>query len=145
MAEFKGYLVKFGSVKLPNSYIMQDSGNVSTPNQREEIKATRDDTTRKLFRVTASGQISKFSIVIKPLTNTQLSALKNIMRNSLVNDAQRKYNVTYWNDEHLRYENGNFYIPDITYERLLVGDDFILYNSFTMEFVGYETSQEVSG
>ena len=145
MAEFKGYLVKFGGVELPNSYIMMDAGNVQTPNQREELKATRDDNTRRLHRVTASGQISKFSLVFKPLTNRQLQALHTIMSNSSVDPAQRKYNVTYWNDEHLQYENGDFYIPDITYEKLLVGDDFILYNSFTMEFIGYETSQAVSG
>lgn len=145
MADFKGYLVKFGSVQLPNSYLMMDSGQVSTPNQREELKATRDDTTRKLHRVTASGQISSFSLVFKPLTNTQLAALHAVMNNSLVNANQRKYNVTYWNDEHLQYENGDFYIPDITYERMIVGDDYILYNSFTMEFIGYETSQVVAG
>ena len=145
MAEFKGYLVKFGSVELPNSYIMMDAGNVQTPNQREELKATRDDNTRRLHRVTASGQISKFSLVFKPLTNRQLQALHTIMNNSLVNPAQRRYNVTFWNDEHLQYENGDFYIADITYEKLLVGDDFILYNSFTMEFIGYETSQAVIG
>ena len=145
MAQFKGYLVKFGSVELPNSYLKMDSGNTSTPNQREEIKAVRDDYSRKLTRVTANGQITKFSLVFRPLTNTQLSALHNVMNNSLVSEKERKYRVTYWNDEHLRYERGLFYIPDITYERLLVGDDYILYNSFTMEFVGYETSEVVSG
>ena len=71
MADFKGYLVKFGSVELPNSYLMMDSGQVSTPNQREEIKATRDDNSRKLHRVTAQGKISSFSLVFKPMTNTQ--------------------------------------------------------------------------
>ena len=66
MAQFKGYLVKFGSVELPNSYLKLDSGNTSTPNQREEIKAVRDDYSRKLTRVTANGQITKFSLVFRP-------------------------------------------------------------------------------
>ena len=67
------------------------------------------------------------------------------MNNSIVDSNQRKYNVTFWDDERLCYCNCDCYIPDITYERMLVGDDFILYNSFTMEFIGYETAERVSG
>lgn len=145
MAQFKGYLVKFGSVELPNSYILQDSGNTATPNQREELKATRNDKTRKLYRVTADGMISQFSIVIRSLTNTQRAALRNVMASGLINSKQRKYDVTYWDDEELCYKNAPMYIPDITYERVLVGDDFVLYAPFTMEFIGYETGQVVSG
>lgn len=140
---YQGYIIKFGSVELPNSYIMLDSGNTQTPNQIEDIKATRSLNTRELKRTVASGNITKFSIVIKPLTNTQLSALKNVMNQGLVSASERKYRVTYWNDWSLRYEVGNFYIPDITYEKLLVTDDYILYNSFTMEFIGYAESQAV--
>jgi len=145
MAQFKGYLVKFGSVELPNSYLKMDSGNTSTPNQREEIKAVRDDYSRKLTRVTANGQITKFSLVFRPLTNKQLSALHNVMNNSLISEKERKYSVTYWDDEKLCYKRAPMYIPDITYERLMVGDDYVLYNSFTMEFIEYETGEVVSG
>lgn len=145
MAEFKGYLVKFGSVALPNSYIKMDSGNTSTPNQREELKATRNDNTRKLYRVTADGMISQFSIVIRQLTNVQMSALRNVMNKGLLDKKQRKYDVTFWDDEELCYKNAPMYIPDITYERIMVGDNFVLYNSFTMEFIGYEAGTVVSG
>lgn len=147
MAEFKGYLVKFGNYELPNSYLMMDSGQQATPNQIEDIKATRSLNTRELKRVVASGNISKFSLVFKPLTNVQLEALKDKMNRSgvLINGSERKYRVTYWNDGNLRYEEGDFYIPDITYERMVVYDDHILYNSFTMEFIGYKESRAVSG
>lgn len=142
---YQGYIIKFGDYELPNSYIMMDSGNVQTPNQIEDIKATRSLNTRELKRTVASGNITKFSIVFRPLTNTQMAALKDKMSRpgSLISASERKYRVTYWNDWSLRYEVGNFYIPDITYEKLLVTDDYILYNSFTMEFIGYAESQAV--
>ena len=38
---FEGWLIKFGNVQLPNSYLLAD-GWESTPNQRIEIKAWRD-------------------------------------------------------------------------------------------------------
>lgn len=143
MAAFKGYLVKFGSVELPNSYIKMDSGNTQTPNQIEDIKATRTINTRELKRVVAEGNITSFSLVFRPLTNIQLAALKNVMNSGLVSAAERKYRVTYWNDANLRYEQGDFYVPDVTYERMVVYDDHILYNSFTMEFIGYKESVPV--
>ena len=143
MAAFQGYLVKFGSVELPNSYIKMDSGNTMTPNQVEDIKATRTLNTRELKRTVASGNITKFQLVFRPLTNIQLSALRNIMRSGLQSESERKYRVTYWNDHNLRYEVGSFYIPDITDQRMVVYDDHILYNSFTMEFIGYAESVAV--
>lgn len=143
--DWKGYVLKFGSVAVPNSYLKLDDGNEQTPNQREEVKAVRDDYTRALSRVTADGQITKMSFVFRPLNITQMRALRTVMANGLVNAKERKYQVTYWNDENLRYEKGNFYIPDITYKKGIIDSTGIMYKSFTMTLIGYETSQEVNG
>lgn len=144
-SKYKGYLYKFGNVVLPSSFIAQDSGNEQTPNQREEIEAYRDDHSRELHRITADGTITKFSIVIRELTDTELLALQTVMKNSLVDAKQRKYRVTYWNDENLRYEQGDFYIPDVTYIKKRATTKYIKYERFTMNFIGYSTSTEVSG
>lgn len=128
---------------LPNSYIAQDEGNTSIPNQREEIKAERDDYTRKLLRVTADGMITKQTFVIRELTDTQMLAFKNVMKNSLVDEKQRRYHITYWNDENMRYEEGDFYIPDPTYTRQLATDTYIKYGKFEITIIGYETSKAV--
>lgn len=144
MSNYKGYLLKFGSVVLPNSYIVQDDGNTSIPNQREEIKAERDDYTRELLRVTADGMITKQTFVIRELTDTQMLAFKNVMKNSLVDEKQRRYHITYWNDESLQYEEGDFYIPDITYTRKLATDTYIKYGKFEITIIGYATSKAVT-
>ena len=138
--DWAGYLLKFGNVEVPLSYLKLDSGNEQTPNQREEVSANRDDYTRELHRVTADGQITKMSYVFRPLNITQMRALRTVMANGLVDAKQRKYNVTYWNDESLRYETGAFYIPDITYHKGIVDSSGIIYKEFTMTLIGYATS-----
>lgn len=137
-------MLKFGTVEVPLSYIKMDSGNEQTPNQREEIKAERDDYTRALTRVTADGMITKQSYVFRRMSIKERRALKNVMKSGLVDEKQRRYNVTYWNDENLQYEQGDVYIPDITYKRAIVDDDGIIYEEFTMTLIGYATSEAVS-
>lgn len=141
--EWQGFLLKFGDVEVPLSYIKMDEGNEQTPNQREEIKAERDDHTRKLIRVTADGMITKQSFVFRSMNIKERRALKNVMKAGSVNEKQRKYHVTYWNDENLQYEEGDVYIPDITFRRKEANDATLIYHEFTMTLVGYETSKAV--
>lgn len=141
--DWQGFLLKFGDVEVPLSYIKMDDGNEQIPNQREEIKAERDDYTRELTRVTADGMITRQSFVFRAMNIKQRRALKNVMKNGLVDAKQRKYNVTYWNDENLRYESGHFYIPDITYSRRLADENDLIYNEFTMTLIGCKTSEAV--
>jgi len=137
---WQGYLLKFGDVEVPLSYIQQD-GFEQIPNQREEIKASRDDYTRELKRVTASGQITKTKIKFRRLNGTQMEALVTVMNNGLVLKSQRKYKVTYWNIENARYETGEYYIPDITYTVHMADEDRIIYEAFEMTLIGYATSE----
>jgi len=139
MSNFKGYLLKFGKVELPNSYLMMSESNTSTPNQREEIKAYRDEYTRNLHRVTASGHKTKQTFRFKSLTDEQLGSLKAVMANSLVSEKERKYHITYWNDEILDYKEGDFYIPDITYTRARIDEsrNRLYYAPFDMTIVEY--------
>lgn len=141
--DWQGFLLKFGNVEVPLSLIKMDDGNEQTPNQREEIKAERDDYTRELTRITADGMITKQSFVFRSMNIQQLRALRNVMKQGLVDAKQRKYNVTYWNDESLQYEKGDFYIPDITYSRKRADEKDLVYNEFTMTLIGYKTSKAV--
>jgi hypothetical protein len=137
-SNFKGYLLKFGDVELPNSYLVL-GGSESTPKQREEIEAYRDDDSRTLHRVTASGKKTSQKFKFRSLTDTQLKALKNVMNNSLVSAKERKYTITYWDDENLQYDSGDFYIPDITYTRKRIDEkkNILYYDEFEMEIIEY--------
>ena len=61
MSNWAGYLLKAVKTNaiFPHKYIAYESYN-TTPNQREEIKAYRDDNTRDLTRITAEGTKSVF-------------------------------------------------------------------------------------
>lgn len=73
------------------------------------------------------------------LTDTQLLALKNVMKNSLVDEKQRKYQITIWNDETMAYKTGKFYIPDITYTRSMIDEktNTLYYGEFEMSIIEY--------
>lgn len=138
-SNFRGYLLKFGNVELPNSYLAMSDNNTSTPNQREEIKAYRDDYSRNLHRVTADGRKTKQVFHFRSLNDEELASLKAVMANSLVNTAERKYRITYWNDEDLAYRTGDFYVPDITYVRQRVDEktNRLYYGEFELTIIEY--------
>lgn len=45
--------------------------------------------------------------------------------------------LEYWNDEINDYSEGNFYIPDITYEVMMPYSDTILYRPITYDLIEY--------
>ena len=108
---FEGWLIKFGNVQLPNSYLLAD-GWESTPNQRIEIKAWRDA-----------------NVLLHRDTSSNFQTDRN----------QRRVNVTYWNDEDLEYKSGIFYISDTTYtiHRIDENNNDIEYNAHTIELTEY--------
>lgn len=146
MANFKGYLIKATKTgeKFPLKYINFESWS-STPKQREELKAYRDDNTRNLTRVTAEGMKSVFSFETRPkLHLADKIAIQEFFTNAEADDEahhQRKVNLEYWNDETNSYLTGDFYRPDVQFPVMKVidnGDNSdIIYGSLKFEFVEY--------
>lgn len=143
MVTFNGYLLKAVKTNkiFPSEYILTETWN-STPKQREEIKAYRDDNTRDLTRVTAQGTKSVFSFE----TRNNLHLEDKIAIQKFFTDAeedtdeahlQRKVQLQYWNDETNQYETSYFYRPDIQFTIKKITTDDILYNSFKFDFVEY--------
>ena len=137
---FKGWLIKFGEVQLPNSFLLAD-GWESTPNQRLEIDAYRDANTL-LHRETAEKFKTKLKLNIKEMTLEERIAFNNVigLATLSVNDRkQRKVAVNYWNDETLDYSYGEFYIADTTYVIHNIEEDAcdMEYNPFTITLIEY--------
>lgn len=135
---FEGYLLKFGNVVLPNKYLYYDSYS-ATPNQRTEIEAYRDDYTQELFRTTSEGVKTKIEATIKPMWLEDKMEYMDIIKNGLVDKLQRKYEVTYWNDEDASYSTGHFYIPDTQFSihRIDTEKNSMLYNAFKLTLIEY--------
>lgn len=115
MATFRGYLLRAGNDIFPNKYIQLATWE-STPNQREEIKAYRDDNTRDLFRITAAGRKTVFSFKTRPnLTKAQKEEIISFFTDHESDADERKITLTYWNDEEADYKTGDFYRPNMKF------------------------------
>lgn len=137
MANFEGYLFKSGNDIFPHQYINYESYS-TLPNSREEIKAYRDDNTRDLTRVTASGTKSSFSFKTRP--NLHLADVEEILKFFTSHESsalERKIELTYWNNESLEYKTSNFYRADITFEIKQITDNDIIYNEAEISLVEY--------
>lgn len=139
MGNFEGWLLKFGSVILPNSFLLAD-GWEETPNQRTEIEAYRDADIL-LHRETSKNYKSKFKITIRELNLSEMEAFHAVLNGSIVNEKERKIDITYWNSEVLDYVHSvtNFYLTDTTYKIHTIDElkKDINYNSFFMTFIEY--------
>lgn len=137
---FQGWLIKFGDVQLPNSFLLAD-GWESKPNQRIEIDAYRDANVL-LHRETASNFKTTLKLNFRELCLEERMALDNVIglaTLSVTDKKQRKVSITYWNDETLEYAAGTFYMADTSYVIHTVDEENndIEYNSFTLTLTEY--------
>ncbi len=140
---FRGYLIRATLTNqiFPLEYINEGSWD-STPKQREELKAYRDDNTRDLTRVTAEGMKSVFGFQTrKNLHLVDKIAIQNFFVSAESDHHQRKVNLEYWNDETNQYEIADFYRPDMNFpiQKIINKgiDSDIIYGQLKLEFVEY--------
>lgn len=133
---FEGWLIKFGDVALPNSYLEKYKGK---PNMRTEIEAWRDAGTLSLHRTTSPFYKSKITLPIRKLYYGEKIFLKALIDAATVNETERKVKVTYWNDEDMEYKSGEFYIADIEYTIVHVDERKLnmVYEPFNIELIEY--------
>lgn len=144
-SNWQGYLFKkteqvgttVVDVKFPDKYIALESWD-STPNQREEIKAYRDDNTRNLTRITAQGKKSTFSFKTrKYLHLAEKMEIQNFFTSSETDPNQRKIQLTYWNEEDNKYKTGDFYRPNMKFKIYKISNDDIIYDEMSFELIEY--------
>ena len=124
-------------VAFPHKYIQLSSWK-TTPNQREEIKAYRDDNTRNLTRVTAAGR--KTPIQFKTRPRLSLEGKKAIQSFFTIHEsdaAERKIVLAFWNDESNEYRFGSFYRANTEFTIEKITDTDIMYAETTIDLVEY--------
>lgn len=141
MANFEGYLFATlnsdGNIKekFPSEYIALETWS-STPNQREELKADRDDNTRDLIRVTAQGKKSVFSFTTrKGLHLSDKKRIQKFFTDAETNSSQRNVSLRYWNEEENRYKDGSFYRPNMTFPIHKITETDIIYKELKFELI----------
>ena len=139
---FRGYLIKavLSDEVLPLHFIEWDSYK-ATPNQREEIKAYRDDNTRDLTRVTAEGKKSVIEFKLRPMWLEEKIMFQGWLGGGIADTQeaheQRKIQLEFWDDEENAYKTGYFYVPNIEYSILRITEDSIRYKEITIKFIEY--------
>ena len=136
---FQGYLLKGlqTNTVFPHQYIVYSSWS-STPNQREEIKAYRDDNTRNLVRVTASGKKSVFSFDIREnIGLADKTAINKWFYDNETDHTARKIHVQFWDDEKNEYKSGYFYRPNMPFPIVRITSNDIIYGSMHIDFIEY--------
>lgn len=136
---FRGYILKFGNTPFPHKYLAQEP--VFTPCQRTEAEAYRD-ANNDLHRVTIDNFKTKIEITTLPITLDQKIEIEAAMRAGLQNAVERKYKITYWNDDpespHSNdYAQGDFYLADVSYTHRRIERNTIHYESIKYTFVEY--------
>lgn len=130
---YKGYLLKFGNIIMPNGYFTEYS---STPDQRLESDAERDNTGYLQRSTLPNGKTSiTFSTHILHLD--EKISFQNIINSSIINSVQRKCKVTFWDDEINDYKTSVFYIPDIEYQIIDASATDVRYNPISVELIEY--------
>ena len=138
---FAGYLlaavVGTTITSFPNKYIEYESWD-STPDQREEIVAYRDDNTRDLTRVTAAGKKTVFSFTVREgIHLAEKQEIQNFFYNAEEDHEQRKIKLQFWNDDTNSYDVGYFYRPNMHFPIKRITDNDIIYKQLTLDFVEY--------
>ena len=136
---FKGYLLRaVATDTILSGEFINTSSWKSTPNQREEIKAWRDDNTRNLYRITAKGKKSAFSFeTIDGMNLAQKMAFLKFFTDAESNAEERKIQLEYWNDEDNAYKIGYFYRPNMEFTIQEYTADDIIYARMSFEVVEY--------
>ena len=140
--DFLGYLIAHtdGSSPLDNKYIDWNSYD-SSPKQREEIKAERDDNTRLLIRVTADGM--KTAIHFKTRDGLHLADKKaftqwfTALETTAERVKQRKVDIKYWDDDANNYATGTFYLANLKFPIKRITDNDIIYGSADIDLIEY--------
>lgn len=123
------------AVPIPNKYISLTS-YVSTPNQRQDLDSYQDNW-GKLHRNTLDHTRSKLEWNTPPLFERELFSLQNILNSGIINAKERKLKIIHYCFDTHTYEQGEFYMPDITFTPLLIRNGEVLMDKVRLAFIEY--------
>jgi hypothetical protein len=123
------------AVPIPNKYISLTS-YVSTPNQRQDLDSYQDNL-GKLHRNTLDHTRSKLEWNTPPLFERELLSLQNILNSGIINAKERKLKIIHYCFDTHTYEQGEFYMPDITFTPLLIRNGEVLMDKVRLAFIEY--------
>jgi hypothetical protein len=123
-------------VPIPNKYISLAS-YVSTPHQRQDLDSYQDNLGH-LHRNTLTHTRSKLEWNTPPMVERELMDLQNIIESGIINDKERKAKIIHYCFDTHTYEQGEFYVPDITFTPLVIRPNGeVLLDKVRLAFIEY--------
>lgn len=133
---FEGWLLKFGAQEFPHELINYGSWK-STPNQRQELEAWTDNN-GELHRETVSHYRTKIEFeTVDDLSLEEKMRIQSVMKSSIINERERKCEITYWNDETNAYVKAQVYVPDTQFTIAEINETDIRYNKIRIALIEY--------
>lgn len=134
---FGGYLIKKynANVYFPERLIVWGSYEVS-PDKRQD-KDPKRDLTGILHRAVVSAKPSTIKFETRELHAADVAEIQSFFNSCMVNSAERKVRLTFWNPDTNSYKSENMYLPDLTYTICYHTNTDIVYAPMEFELIGY--------
>lgn len=91
----------------------------------------------RLVRTVLPHKVAHCSVDIMPLDNNELGDLMGGIQSRYTEAAEKKVTASIWVPEINGYVEEEFYVPDIEITIKKVEDGKVIYEPFTLEFIGY--------
>lgn len=133
---FSGYILKIGDFTFPMKYMIEDSLQITKTVQ--DLDSYRDSN-GVLHRNALEHWVADITFDVVPfLSGEELASLMGSIRRNYIIAAERRVNVTVFIPEENDYITQEMYMPDIQIPVFSAeSNGKILYQSFSMEFIGY--------
>lgn len=124
---YKGYLLRVDGVPV-NSAFFRDYKSI--PNTQTDLDPWTDNA-GLTHRNVLPHKRSTITFTTPPLYLEDKIKLQALFPN------RTKVALEYWNDETNDYTTGDFYVPDVTYEVMMLFSETIQYRPITYELIEY--------
>ena len=135
MSNFQGYLIKFGNDVFPHDYILYNTYKV-TPDRALDMDSSRN-ANGILERNVLEHTASTLQFDLRPMNGDQQETVTSFINTHLIDAAQKKVNIQYWDPRISGYKSGIFYIPDIEYPIKKIEQNQIYYDKVTLKAIEY--------
>lgn len=131
---YNGTLLTIGGVEFPHKYIFKDSYSV-TPHVFD-LDSTRS-TTGELQRNVLDHRSVTVSFQTVPMTLKEYEEMWAFIRGKYLDANEKKVRIGYYEFESGTIKTIDAYIPDVTHNPNYIHNNDGLFNSTTLEFIGY--------
>ena len=134
---YNGYLIKVKGTTdytIPLDYMIYQTYKGTYSVLDGDSKRNGDG---KLVRAVLPHKVAHSSVEIMPMSNTVIGDLMGNIQSRYTKPEEKKLLASIWVAEINGYVEAEFYVPDIEFTVKKIENSKVLYDSFTLEFIGY--------